>query len=382
MIPAAIPGKFLFQHQYIDRDLDGDSFGQAAAADVDGDGIAEYIFGERGKNIYWYDYDRVSASWTRYLLGVDSPSDVGGTVLDVDGDGFIDFVAGGAWYRHSRDPRHTPFTRFVFDPDLHYVHDVVVADLDGDGKMEVITMSDQNNVRYYKIPDDPTQLWERHDIGPSVHAGISVGDIDGDGDLDVVRSNVWFENVQGDASIWVEHPLGYMFGGTAIPWQENATYSWVADIDRDGDNDIVITDAEIVGALVYWMENVNGDGSKWIRHLLPPGDSRPRGPFHSLYVGDLDGDGDEDIFTCEAEDIVVPGDPQPRWYIWENIDGKGGEWREHVILDAGLGGHDAMVADFDGDGDLDICAKLWCARADNANNGRMHVDFLENISKH
>ena len=40
----------------------------------------------------------------------------------------------------------------------------------------------------------------------------------------------------------------------------------------------------------------------------------------------------------------------------------------------------AVVADVDGDGDLDICSKLWRARKDNANGGRNHPDFLENLA--
>jgi len=44
----------------------------------------------------------------------------------------------------------------------------------------------------------------------------------------------------------------------------------------------------------------------------------------------------------------------------------GGAWREHVILDAGLGGHEAVVAVFDGDGRPDVCSKLWSPRKDNA----------------
>ena len=366
-----------FKHHYIDAAPEGMCYAQTVLADVDHDGLPEFIVGRAYGDIYWYDYEGPD-KWTRYLLGVNSPSDVGATAYDVDGDGWVDFIAGGAWYRNSRDPRNTPFERFVFDPDLTAVHDVVLADLDGDGKLEVITMSDRSNLRWYRIPQDPTQLWEQHDIGPSIHQGVCVGDIDGDGDLDIVRSDIWFENINGDATVWVEHPIAHF--GSDSGWQENATLTYICDMNGDGYNDIVVSEAEISGARIMWMENIDGKGLTWKKHLLPQGDDDARGAYHSLYVGDLDGDGDYDIFSCEMEE--VPGDRPPRWFIWENVDGKGGEWIEHVIFDSALGGHGALMGDIDGDGDLDICSKIWKVRPGqkNGNGGQMHIDFLENIS--
>ena len=52
---------------------------------------------------------------------------------------------------------------------------------------------------------------------------------------------------------------------------------------------------------------------------------------------------------------------------------------ERVILDANLGGHEAVIGDVDQDGDLDICSKLWRARPQNANGGKNHFDYLENL---
>ncbi len=365
--------KMGFRHHYIDREIPGGSWGQTALVDMDRDGDLDFVTGQSGGDIYWYEYQDAD-HWTRHLLGNSSPSDVGGVAVDVDGDKWIDFVAGGAWYRNPGSPRTKPFDRRVFD-NVPRVHDVLAADINGDGALDIVTMSDQNNVRWYKIPKDPSQPWERHDVGPSVHAGISVGDIDGDGDLDILRSNVWFENADGDGLRWLEHPTVPCGGKTG--WQANATRSAVCDINRDGHNDVVLADAEISGAKIAWLENLDGRGRSWNRHELPHGDTDPRGAYHSLAVADFDADGDLDIFSCEME--WVGGARQPRWFIWENVDGKGANFVERVILDAGLGGHEAVVADVDRDGDLDICSKLWTPRKDNANGGRNHADFLENL---
>jgi hypothetical protein len=115
-------------------------------------------------------------------------------------------------------------------------------------------------------------------------------------------------------------------------------------------------------------------------HPLAAGDSAPRGAYHSLAVADFDNDGDPDIFTVEME--AIAGARPPRWFIWENVDGKGGDFVERVIVDNGLGGHEAVVADIDGDGDIDIASKLWRPRKDNTNQGRNHADFVENLRIH
>lgn len=180
--------RFSFRHHVIDTKLPVTNYAQTALFDLDNDGQLEFVVGQQYGNVYWYKYHE-PGRWSRHLLGVNSPSDVGAFALDVDADGWVDLVTGGAWYRNSRDP-NVPFTRFAFDPDLTSVHDVVAGDIDGDGRAEVITMSDQNSLRWYEIPDDPTRPWGRQHIGPPVHAGASLGDISGNGALDIVRTDV------------------------------------------------------------------------------------------------------------------------------------------------------------------------------------------------
>jgi len=395
-----------FKHYIIDTDLPEGPYSQTALADINHDGKLEFITGIQYGDIYYYRYE-TPTRWTRFLLGKDSPSDVGAIAYDVDNDGWIDFVVGGAWYKNSREDGAL-WEKYVYDPDLTAVHDVALADIDGDGRMEVITMSDQNDLRWYKIPEDPTQLWPYTYIGPSIHSGASGGDLTGNGHADVVRSNAWFENVNGNGTKWVEHRLPFVASWStdnlseaymataesstantdtgvnsykyiqellADPSKANATHSYVCDMDKDGDNDIVMIENEITGGALWWLENVNGDGSEWVRHDIMKPANPIRGALHTLWVGDLDGDGDFDIFSCEMDD--VRGDGTPKYYIWENADGRGRDWNEHVILDVNLGGHAAQVGDISGNGRLGIVCKPWLPDAHNALNGKPYVIYLE-----
>ena len=378
--------KFAFKPQIIDTSLPKRKFyAQTVLADIDNDGQLEFIVGQRRGSIFYYKYRGKAygdAQWTRHLLGRRSPADVEAKAFDVDGDGWLDLVVGGAWYQNSRD-ENKPWKRHVFDRWLKDVHDISAADIDGDGRLEVVTMSDKNNLRWYKIPTDPTQPWIRHDIGKSVHAGLALGDIDGDGDVDIVRTDIWLENVNGDASRWIEHPIGCTSSEPPAdfrpPYAYNATRCQIHDMNKDGSMDIVFTDGEIPGGKIWWMENVEGNGQRWQRHeIYTPDKTQPqRGAFHSLYVGDLDGDGDLDIFSCEME--AVRGDDSPKFYVWENLDGKATKWREHVVLDINLGGHEAVLGDVTGNGRLDILTKPWRANKNNALAGKMYVLFLEGI---
>ncbi len=69
----------------------------------------------------------------------------------------------------------------------------------------------------------------------------------------------------------------------------------------------------------------------------------------------------------------APGRQNPRWVLWENLGA--GRFVEHIILDSKLGGHELQV------GDIDICSKAWGPQPWNGNDGKMHVDFLENLLK-
>jgi len=388
-VAGSVPGADLqFRHHFIDRTLPvtdrlvGD-YGLTALVDLDRDGDLDFVLGGRAfepSQLYWFEFQSANR-WERHGVGTDYLSDVGLAALDVDGDGWMDLVCSGVWYRNSGKPREQPFERIMFDAGAAGAHDILIADVDGDGKPDCIMMGDErtqlNALCWYSIPSDPRQPWERHSIGPPVHGAITphgATDLDGDGDLDVLRADTWFENKDGKGREWIPHPN--------IPMGRKGPYgicvrTAVADVDGDGKLEIVMADADIVDSKVAILKNADGRGGKWTKTELPQ--SFTYGSLHSLAVADFDGDGKPDIVANEQEELLPSGRENPRWIVWVNLGGN--QFAEHIVLDQKLGGHELQVGDVDGDGDIDICSKPWGLRSWNAGGGKMHVDFLENRSK-
>lgn len=381
----------MFKHHYITEDMPKDhnwGYGTPAMADFDKDGDMDYAFCVREDSIYWFE-NRGADSWKRHTLGKIPIRTLGATVIDVDADGWTDIVIGGYWYRNPRSPIKGTFSIYSYDNTIeNAIHDIVTADVDGDGKLDVVSTGDKDGCFWYKIPPNPKQNvnWSRItvtmtvlDENDGIHSGFSprgVADLDNDRDVDIVMPDRWYEN-KAKGTSWIKHILPF---GKRGPWGLSSR-SWVIDMDKDGDNDIVIVDSDQRESRAAWLENNGASPPSFTAHFLPQEASGTRGSFHSLGVADFDGDSDPDIFTVEQEDdTILPSGSNPRWYIWENLDGRGGSFAERVIFDGTLGGHDAYIGDVDGDGDIDICSKIWKRWADNVNGGKEHADFLENLS--
>jgi hypothetical protein len=342
----------------------GRQMGQTSLVDIDKDGDLDWVVGERTRT-WWFEYVGPD-QWIQHDLGQGARTDVGGTAFDIDGDGWIDQITGTAWYRNTGKPRTEPFERY--DVGTLSCHDEVAADVNGDGRLDVVACSDQKNqvlTFWQEIPVNPRDTWIIHKIGGGIHGGVGphgVGDLDGDGDNDVVRGDVWFENRDGKGLQWMEHAGLTPPGGNRPERYGLAIKVWLCDLDQDGDLDIVEAEADAVDGRIFWFENKDRAGD-WPCHVLSADHTKQ--DFHSLAVADFDNDGDLDVFSG--------GGPLSQtvhqWFIWENADGKAGQWKEHLILE-GKRCHEAKADDVDGDGDIDICTKPW--------NGSLHV-YLRNL---
>jgi hypothetical protein len=196
------------------------------------------------------------------------------------------------------------------------------------------------------VPEGP---WPRRRITDRTSdEGIAVGDINGDGNLDLVgtrgdRGEVeWYANPGDLQSDWSAHPIATL---EDMSWLDRIRLS---DLNCDGRLDVVVTEenGKAHGAQTYWLEQpVDPRQSNWPAHLVAS-----QGSTNSLDIADFDHDGDVDIVTGEHRgDLKV--------VVWENTDC--GRFDAHTI-DSGKESHlGTKAVDLDDDGDIDLVSIAW-----------------------
>ncbi|HET9061796.1 MAG TPA: VCBS repeat-containing protein [Candidatus Binatia bacterium] len=189
--------------------------------------------------------------------------------------------------------------------------------------------------------------------------GLAIGDIDRDGDDDIAATArdgerhlvVWLENPGTPAGDWRRHVIAdgpRYFDRVAL-----------AHIDDDARLDIVVTEESRTGIAdchVQWIrapENPAHD--RWDPHVIAQLRS-----LNSLDVADMDDDGDTDIVVGEHTDLDADRvAPDTLTAAYENLD-NGMSWRQHVVDRGPRSSHlGTRLVDLDADGDSDIVSIAW-----------------------
>ncbi len=358
----------------------------------------------------------VAKGWEKQVVTRDFLTE-GMAAGDLDGDGVMDLVAGAFWFKGPgfkeaiayRPGRAMPIIGYMEDSFLTWVEDLngdgkndilmashpgkditlylnpgktgewtahrvmssaatespMWADVDGDGKNELICM--QGEMFGYAEVDwtDVTRPWtfvaisDKRDKSPYRH-GLGVGDLNGDGRPDVVEKHGWFEQPATKDGKWIWHAQVFAQAGGA--------QMLVFDVDGDGDQDVV-TGLNSHGYGLAWYENRRVEGKPtFVRHDILPEDPAKSGPdglqfsqLHAFASGDFNRDGRLDFVTGKryfAHNGRDPGAKDPAlMVIFLNLkDGDGVRWQAEVIdTDSGVGCQ-VLVADLDGDGQADVAA--------------------------
>jgi hypothetical protein len=184
--------------------------------------------------------------------------------------------------------------------------------------------------------------WTEHTVDSTFTNANEVyaADVDGDEDIDIIGAAssdddiTWWENTDGVGTNWIEHTIDDNFDGAK---------SVRAD-DIDGDGDVDVFGAARQNDEITWWENSDGTGTSWNKHMV---DTTFEGAS-SVYAADVDKDGYMDLIGAADDGDIIT------W--WENTDGSGTNWTEHVVAGSFGRAFSVCASDIDGDEHMDVLA--------------------------
>lgn len=292
---------------------------------------------------------------------------------DINGDGWTDILILGfpgenSWWFENPGKGAAANSRWKQHVALAVTDNEspTFTDLTGDGKPEIVCSSKGHYG--YATPDaaDPTKPFVWHSLSPDnkyhkfTH-GLGVGDVNGDGRMDLLEKDGWWEqpaSLAGDP-MWTFHQFPFTPAG--------GSQMYAYDVNGDGLNDVITAQAAHGYGLTWWEQYREGGEIKFKEHTFmnkEAGENRygvHYSQLHAIELVDMDGDGLKDIVSGKRFWAHGPGgDPEPNaapvlywWQLVRNPD-QSVDWVPHLIDDNSGVGTQVVVKDYNRDGRPDI----------------------------
>jgi hypothetical protein len=332
--------------QWLKHIIDKDGIDDACSVDlayIDGDSILDVIIANwLGGEVNWYKNDY--PYWTKYTIANEQATFA--YAGDMDGNDTTDVVVcifgtkQLLWYEN----KHPQWIKHTIDHATSNADFFSIADINGDGKPDVIAAGDYMNGGNLVWYENNHPDWIEHIIDPGMKRipALNVADFDSDGSPDVAATQMLIDKVilyknEGNGSSWTQYTIddnalspfdinnADMNGDNKpdllvgsrhenwVVWYENNHPLWtkhfidsnligageVLAADVDGDDTLDIVAHSHYGHNVCWYEYHN---SQWTKHLIDNYQHKPR--QHA--VTDVDGD--------HVIDIIISGNTRIAWY--------------------------------------------------------------------
>ena len=358
-------------HSFERKQLTNEYYSEGAhAGDINKDGVVDVVYGP-----FWFEGPEFTKKHEFYApkpQNREAYSDhFFAWIYDYNGDGWNDIFTVGFPGTPAFVYENPASAGFEHHWTKHQVFDWVsnespqLTNLVGDERPELVCTRDGFFGFATVNWDRPWEQWEFHPISEQITDkrfghGLGVGDVNGDGRLDILHAKGWFEQPEksAEAARWRQHDVAFTtsYGGADM---------FAYDVDGDGDNDVITSNAAHDFGLT-WYEQIRKDGETTFQpHVIMgthPSENRYGLVFtelHSVNLVDMDGDGLKDIVTGKTYYSHHQGSPM--WdagavvYWFKLVRSKAGvDWVPYQADgEAGIG-RQLSIVDLQSDGLPDI----------------------------
>ena len=358
---AAVKGPVVFNHVSSDVETGTTNATRTASlGDLDGDGDLDLITGNQNQvnRVYLGNGSGSFAAGSNVDASTNTTRSV--PLGDLDGDGDLDLITGNR-NQVNRVYLGNGSGSFAAGSDVetgttNATHTTSLGDLDGDGDLDLITGNAANQVNRVNLNTGSGAFAAGSDVETGTTNktwSASLGDLDGDGDLDLITGN--YNQVD---RVYLGNGSGAFAAGSDVETgTTNCTLSAsLGDLDGDGDLDL------ITGNYIQVNQVYLGNGSG----AFAAGSDVETGTTNKTYatsLGDLDGDGDLDLITGNNGEVN-------RMYLG---NGSGAfAAGSDVVTGTTNKTYATSLGDLDGDGDLDLIT---------GNNGEVNRVYLNSGNK-